>query len=58
MESERGQPQRVTVAERPPGGAYWGSPLLTPAERRAKAVLEEVFAREGALIFPGSSSAR
>jgi hypothetical protein len=41
----------VTVAEHPPDGAYWGSPLLTSAERRAKAVLEEVFAHKGSLIF-------
>ena len=43
----------MTVADRPPDDAYWGSPLLTAAERRAKAVLDEVFAHKGSLIFPG-----
>jgi hypothetical protein len=32
---------------------YWSCPLLTPAERQAKAVLEEIFAHRGSLILPG-----
>jgi hypothetical protein len=43
----------VTVAERPTDDACWGSPLLTPAERRAKAVLDEIFAHKDSLILPG-----
>lgn len=42
----------MTAAEHP-SGSCWGSPLLTGAERRAKAVLEEIFAHNGSLIFPG-----
>ena len=43
----------MTAAHHLPDGACWGSPLLTPPERRAEAVLEEIFVHKGSLILPG-----
>jgi hypothetical protein len=43
----------VTEDEYRPGRPCWGEPLLTPNERRAKTVLDEIFEHKGSLILPG-----